>query len=189
MDVRTVMKSKGKELKAWIQAIQDELSSIEVKEVKTDLTEQEIYDKYLDHGKKPIRLPAKLVLTEKPLHDGKGGFKKKARICVCGNFEAGVGHDPYNRSEVPSTYELRTLLALAEGLEWDVGALDIRVAFLNAALNDDVDPIYLVNPPELLRRLGLIPMKKWWKLGKVLYGLRSGPKKWGMNVTENCGKR
>ena len=78
-----------------------------------------------------------------------------------------------------SSFELRTLLALAEGLDWDVGALEIRVAFLNADLDEELDPTYLVNPPSLLTKLGLIPTKRLWKLKRVLYGLRSGPKRWG----------
>ncbi len=150
--------------------------------MKEDVSEHELYEKYWSQGKKPVKMPAKIVLTKKPLHDGKGGFKQKARICVCGNFEEGVGHDPFNRSEVPSSYELRTLLALAEEEGWDVGALDIKTAFLNADLDDDLDPTYLVNLSAvlaLLAKLGVQLPKKYWKLRKVLYGLRSGPKRWG----------
>ena len=51
---------------------------------------------------------------------------------MCGNFENGFGGDPLNRSEVPATYELRTLLALGEHDNWDVGALDVKTAFLHA---------------------------------------------------------
>ena len=47
-----------------MKAIQEEIGSIEEKEVKIDVAEQEIYDKYMAHGKKTIRLPAKVVLTE-----------------------------------------------------------------------------------------------------------------------------
>ena len=127
--------------------------------VKEDMNEDEVYQRYCSQVHQGnvefccVKLPAKLVLTEKPLHDGKGGFKKKARICVCGNFEEGVGHDPFNRSEVPSSYELRTLLVLAIEAGWDIGALDIRTAFLNADLDDEMDPIYLVTLPALLAKL------------------------------------
>ena len=80
---------------------------------------------------------------------------------------------------MPSTYELKTVLALAEEEQHDVGALDIQAAFLNAALDDEVDPVYLVRPPHVLVRLGLISPRVYWKLKRVLYGLRSGPKRWG----------
>ena len=46
-------------------------------------------------------------------------------------------------------------------------------------MDDILDPIYLVTAPTLLAKLGLQPPKKYWKLRKVLYGLRSGPKGWG----------
>ena len=84
-----------------------------------------------------------------------------------------------NKSEVPSTYELKTVLVLAEEEQHDVGALGIIIAFLNAALDDEVDPVYLVRPPLALVRLGLISPRVYWKLERVLYGLRSGPKRWG----------
>ena len=42
-----------------------------------------------------------------------------------------------------------------------------------------MDPIYLVTLPAPLAKLGLKTPKKYWKLNKVLYGLRSGPKRWG----------
>ena len=180
IDPGDVLKAEGEDREAWVKAIQEEITSIEDKGVKEDMNDTDVYEKYSSQGKwEPIRLPAKLVLTKKPLHDGHGGFKKKARICVCGNFEKGRGQDPFNRSEVPSSYELRTLLALCEEKGWDVGALDIKTAFLNADLDDNIDPIYLVRLPALLEKLGLKIPKKYWKLNKVLYGLRSGPKRWG----------
>ena len=37
----------------------------------------------------------------------------------------------------------------------------------------------MVRPPQILVQLGLIREGVFWKLQKVLYGLRSGPKKWG----------
>ena len=63
---------------------------------------------------------------------------------MCGNFEEGHGHDPYNRSGVSSAYELKTVLALAEESQWDIGAPDIKTTFLYAELDEEVDPIYLV---------------------------------------------
>ena len=42
-----------------------------------------------------------------------------------------------------------------------------------------MDGIYLVKPPRILEEFGLVQKETYWKLNKVLYGLRSGPKKWG----------
>ena len=132
VDPGRVLKAEREEREAWVKAIEEEIGSSEEKGVKEDMNEDEVYQRYCSQVHQGnvefccVKLPAKLVLTEKPLHDGKGGFKKKARICVCGNFEEGVGHDPFNRSEVPSSYELRTLLVLAIEAGWDIGALDIK---------------------------------------------------------------
>ena len=84
-----------------------------------------------------------------------------------------------NRAEVPATFEMRMLLTLSQLNGWDVGSLDIKTAFLHAPLSDEEDGIYLVRPPEIMVQLGLIKEGVYWKLRKVLYGLRSGPKKWG----------
>ena len=83
-----------------------------------------------------------------------------------------------NRAEVPATYELRTMLALATEKGWRVGALDIRRAFLHADLEPE-DGVIVVEPPKVLVRYGVVQEGVFWKLNKVLYGLRCGPRKWG----------
>ena len=98
-------------------------------------------------------------MVRKPLHDEKASWKAKSRICCCGNFEEGsFGGDAENRSEVPATYEMRTLLAMFKSKkDWGIGALDIKTAFLHAPLDDEDDGIVLVRPPTMLERLGLVP--------------------------------
>ena len=59
-----------------------------------------------------------------------------------------------------------------------VGTLDIKTALLHAELNDEEYGTYCVHPPKLLIRNGLVGSDTVWKLDKVLYGLRAGPKKW-----------
>ena len=54
-----------------------------------------------------------------------------------------------------------------------------KTAFIHAALDDEEDGVYAVIPPAVAVRHGLVTPGKVWKLKKVLYGLRSGPKKWG----------
>ena len=70
-------------------------------------------------------------------------------------------------------------MALAGLKGWSIGALDIKTAFLHAELCDEEDGVYIVTPPAIAVRHGLIKPGTVWKLKKVLYGLRSGPKKWG----------
>ena len=63
--------------------------------------------------------------------------------------------------------------------------MDIKTAFLHAPLDDDVDGIIAGRPPAALVRLGIIQENSYWKLKKVLYGLRSGPKKWSECTDRN----
>ena len=105
-------------------------------------------------------------------------------VC-CGNFEPGsIAKDLENRAEVPTTFELRTLLALGSLGEqvsawghgspecrkqpWSLGALDVNTAFLYAELIEEEDGIVVVQPPAILVRLGLVPPGVLWKLKKAL---------------------
>ena len=108
--------------------------------------------------------------------DRQAGWRAKARICCCGNFEEEtIGHDAQNRAEVPATYEMKTMLTLAELKNWEIGALDIKTAFLYAELNDKDDGVYVVNPPQVLVRHGFVKPGKVWKLKKSLCGLAQSP--------------
>ena len=69
-------------------------------------------------------------------------------------------------------------MAIASANGWTAGMLDISTAFLNAELEDAVDGVIVVRPPQILVDYGLVAPGVLWKLGKVLYGLRAGPKKW-----------
>ena len=80
-------------------------------------------------------------------------------------------------------------MALGEVQNWSVGALNVKTAFLHAELNDEEDDIYLVMPPPQLIKLGFVKPGVYWKLKKVLYGLRSGPKRWGIKRDEELRKQ
>ena len=58
---------------------------------------------------------------------------------------------------------MRTMLALGEIQKWSVGALDVKTAFLYAELVDEEDGVYLVMPPPLLVKLGLVREGVYWK--------------------------
>ena len=163
----------------WIKAMEGESESLCRLDVKEDLTQDMIYERYWRKETKTVKLPCKMVTVKKYLHDGTGGWKAKARCCVCGIFEEGYGGDIRNRSEVPATFELRTMLAMSQEEAWSLGALDVTTAFVHAELVDTEDGIYLIAPPQILITLGLVAPGTTWKLKRVLYGLTSGPKRWG----------
>ena len=71
------------------------------------------------------------------------------------------------------------MLALAEEEQHDVGALDIKAAFLNAALDDELDPVYLVRPPHVLVRLGLISPKSVLEAKEGLVCTQEWPREMG----------
>ena len=88
-----------------------------------------------------------MVTVMKPTNDGDGGWKAKARLVCCGNFATPTPEKNLdNRAEVPSTFEMRTMLALASDKGWSVCSLDVKTAFLYAELNDEEDGINIVDP-------------------------------------------
>ena len=89
--------------------------------VYDEVTGQDCYERYWSKKIKTVKLPSKVVLAKKIEHDGTKEWKAKARICACGNYEEGVGGDINNRSEVPSTFEMRTMLAMGEIQKWSIG--------------------------------------------------------------------
>merc|ERR1712026_570679 len=101
-------------------------------------------------------MPSKVVAVKKPTHEGHGGWQPKSRLCVCGNFEEGFGGALKNRAEVPSTFEMRTIVALGQRRAWGVGSLDVSTAFLYAELVEEEDGVIVVYPPPILIRLGLV---------------------------------
>ena len=144
-----------------------------------EATNSKLSSTYWSKGIRTNKIPAKLVTVQKPLHDGEGGWKAKARVVCCGKIEPGsVGEDLQNRAEVPSTYGVRTLLAIGAEKGWSSGSLDVKTAFLYAELNVEEDGIMVVPPPSILVRMGLVEPGIMWKLKKALCGLRCAPKRW-----------
>ena len=144
-------------------------SQCKKRDVFDEVTNSQLAPTYWYNGIRTNKIPAKLVTVKKPLHDGTGGWKAKARVVCCGNFEPGsVGKGLKNRAEVPNTFEMRTLLALGAERGWSVGSLDVKTAFLYAELIEEEDGIVAVQPPALLVRLGLVRSNVQWKLKKAL---------------------
>lgn len=145
----------------WREAMQQEINSIEQNDT-WKLTE-------LPAGSKVIGL--KWVYKIK--RDANGEIiKYKARLVAKGYVqEKGVDFDeifaPVTRIET-----VRLLLALAAKHGWEVHHLDVKTAFLNGELQEDV---YVVQPEGFVKK-GQEHLV--YKLIKALYGLRQAPRAW-----------
>jgi hypothetical protein len=73
---------------------------------------------------------------------------------------------------------LRTILALAceEGMH--VHQMDVKTAFLNGDLEEEV---YMEQPDHLEKKN---PKQKVWKLKKALYGPKQAPRAWNKRLHE-----
>ncbi|GJU75790.1 retrovirus-related pol polyprotein from transposon TNT 1-94 [Tanacetum coccineum] len=98
--------------------------------------------------------------------------QNKARLVAQGyNQQEGIDYDetyvPFARIE-----SIRTLLAYACSLDFKLFQMDVKSAFLNGFINEEV---YVAQPP------GFIDFEKpdhVYKLKKALYGLKQAPKAW-----------
>ena len=95
----------------------------------------------------------------------------KARIVAKG-FTQTYGID-YNETFAPiaKLNTIRVLLSLAANLDWELHQIDVKNAFLNGELEEEV---YMVQPPGFEEKTPNIVCK----LNKSLYGLKQSPQAW-----------
>lgn len=145
----------------WKKAMQSEIDSIEKNRTWT-LTD-------LPKGHKPIGL--KWVYKLKNDTDG-AILKDKARLVAKGYVQKyGVDFEevfaPVTRLET-----VRLLLALAAKNGWKIHHLDVKSAFLNGEIQEEV---YVTQPEGFVKEN---EEHKVYKLLKALYGLRQAPRAW-----------
>lgn len=109
-------------------------------------------------------------------------LKHKARLVAKGYVQRyGVDFEevfaPVTRLET-----VRLLLALAAKNQWEVHHLDVKSAFLNGQLYEEV----YVNQPEGYVQKGA--EKKVYRLFKALYGLRQAPRAWYTQLNKSLEK-
>ena len=154
----------------WFQAMQEELKSI------SDNETWELMD--LPEGRKAIG--SKWVYKVKYNQDGSVA-RYKARLVAQG-FDQKFGTDydevfaPVAR---PTTF--RTLLSVSAHRGYQVKQYDIKTAFLNGKLSEE---IYMKQPP------GFVEGSKVCKLNKSLYGLKQAARSWNQELDRvllSCG--
>jgi hypothetical protein len=158
------------ELDLWRDALQAELDAL------LEMQAVEVVDRS-EIPADAIVLPGKAVFTKKPPKEGKRGHRKKARACVCGNFETSTVGEVYAAG--CDITVIRTILRIAAILGWDLGTLDIKNAFLNASLeNARGGKLIVMIPPVAYTKSQLCTPEQMWILRKALYGLRDAPLAW-----------
>src|SRR5437764_2830426 len=122
----------------------------------------------LPAGKKAIQ--SKWVYLRKENLDGSTHFK--CRVVIKG-YKQVQGID-FTETFAPGAKQVtvRLLLSLAAYYDWDIDQLDVKTAFLNPKLHEEV---YMQLPegytdPEEQGRV--------WRLLKALYGLKQAPREW-----------
>ncbi|KAJ9675533.1 hypothetical protein PVL29_024456 [Vitis rotundifolia] len=145
----------------WKKAVQDEIDALEKNGTWT------ITD--LPVGKRPVG--CKWIFTIKYKADG-SVERFKARLVARG-FTQSYGID-YQETFAPvaKMNTIRILLSLAVNQDWCLQQLDIKNAFLNGNLEEEV---YMEIPPGFE---GSMAKNQVCKLQKSLYGLKQSPRAW-----------
>ena len=117
------------------------------------------------------REPGMHVLPSKYVFRVKDGGPK-ARVVGLGNLQI-YGLDYFQTfSPVVKMVTIRTILAIATALGWEIDQMDVVTAFLNG----DLDEIIYMEIPEGLRNAANRNMV--CKLLKAIYGLKQAPRQW-----------
>lgn len=148
----------------WKLAIEDEIRSLV--ENKTWVATN------LPNGRRPLQ--TKWVFKIK--RDAEGNIERhKARLVVKG-FQQREGIDYTDIfSPVVSKPAIRMFLTIAASEDMDIQQMDIKTAFLNAELDEE---IYMSVPEGIAESPG-----KVYRLRKSLYGLKQAPREWNRALT------
>ncbi|CAL9004505.1 unnamed protein product [Prunus brigantina] len=146
---------------AWRKAMENEISMIEKNQT------WELVNRPFD---KPV-IGVKWVYKTK-LNLDESIQKNKAKLVAKG-YAQKPGID-YNETFAPVARldTIRTLIALAAKNNWKLYQLDVKSAFLNGVLEEEV---YIEQPDEFLVKG---KEDKVYKLHKALYGLKQAPRAW-----------
>jgi hypothetical protein len=147
--------------KEWSDAVNDETYAME-KNHTWDETD-------LPPGKKAVT--AKWVFTIKYKSDGTME-RYKARLVARGFTQTYSLDYTDTFAPVAKLHTVRVVLSLATNLSWDLWQMDVKNAFLQGELDEEV---YMMPPPGLETK---IQPGKVLRLRKAIYGLKQSPRAW-----------
>jgi hypothetical protein len=146
---------------AWGAALKYKISQLE------KLGTWKIIDKPTN---KPI-IPNSIVLKEKTNADGEI-MTRCVRIVAGGHRQMYSVDYTETFSSAAKMLSVRVILALAAQLDWEIHQVDVKSAYLNATLKEEV----YMHPPNQVLKLG--QEGKVCRLLKAMYGLKQAGHKW-----------
>ncbi|CAF2369372.1 unnamed protein product, partial [Brassica napus] len=147
--------------KEWKESVGDEAGAM----IKNDTW----YESELPKGKKAVT--SRWIFTIKYKADGKVE-RKKSRLVARG-FTQTYGEDYIETfAPVAKLHTIRIVLSLAVNLGWRLWQMDVKNAFLQGELEDEV---YMHPPPGLEH---LVKSGNVLRLKKAIYGLKQSPRAW-----------
>ena len=157
------------ESKRWLEAMKSEMESMYTNQVWTLVDPPE--------GVKPIG--CKWVFKKKTDMDG-NVQTYKARLVAKGFKKIhGIDYDE-TFSPMAMVKSIRILLAIAAYHDYEIWQMDVKTAFLNGSLEEDVD-VYMTQPE------GFVHPKdagKVCKLRRSIYGLKQASRRWNIRFDE-----
>lgn len=159
----------------WKEAIREELKAMK------DNNVWEILDKpeKTSESKNMNIIDSRWIFKRKTQENGSEKFK--ARLVIRGfkdknTYELSETYAPVSRLPV-----IRSALSVINKYDLEVHQLDVKTAFLNGILEDEV----FMEIPEGLE---IDRKSKMCKLRKTLYGLKTSPKRWNIRFSEEADK-
>ena len=163
---------EAKDHKEWRDAVNNEVKAMEDNHTWNEAE--------LPKGKKAVT--SRWIFTIK--YKSNGEIERyKARLVARG-FTQTYGEDYLDTfAPVAKLHTIRVVLSLAVNLEWELWQMDVKNAFLQGELEDEV---YMRPPPGLE---DTIESGKVFKLNKAIYGLKQSPRAWYHKLSNTLMER
>ncbi|WZY94100.1 hypothetical protein YC2023_066429 [Brassica napus] len=158
--------------KVWRDSVGDERDAM----IRNDTW----YESDLPKGKKAVS--SRWIFTIKYLANGEID-RRKTRLVARG-FTQTYGEDYIDTfAPVAKLHTIRIVLSIATNLEWDLWQMDVKNAFLQGELEDEV---YMHPPPGLEH---LVKPGNVLRLKKAIYGLKQSPRAWYRKLSTTLNGR
>ena len=168
LQARTVpLEEVRQDLATWKPAFVKEYETLTSGPVEVLSPKQ--YQELRDGGQEMEILPMKAVTVRKP-------DKYKARFVVCGNMAVEPCVEDTSVGGI-CTVALRCMIHRAAISKWKLASIDVAGAFLQAPRRGE--KVTLVEPPAILRQLGLCSCGEKWRVRCALYGFAESQADWG----------